>query len=1153
MLFKNAFISPFIAFFFLIIKSFPAFSQSQYADSSILKSGKWIKIAIANEGVYKIDVAFLKKFGLANQVLPTSQIRLYGHATNLLPENNSEKVIDDLREIALYVQDGSDGFFNNADYALFYAHGSNLCAFDSLANTYRYTKNIYSDTVYYFLTVSESKDLPKRMDIQPEYTRYDIEIDNYDYRILYEVDAYNLLNSGKVWLGEGFGKMDNLPLQVAIPVDTSNIVRTGTVQVKGTFVSRSVGTSPSVFTVSANKQAVATLHMPILSGGFLDAFAATDSFQTVFPYNDFDNLEIRFAPATNFAQGWLDWISVSFPKKIKLSASGTLFFRSKGSVGANRAASFTLAQANAATMVWDITQKADPIISKLLEDKNKSQFHIINDASVLREYVAFHPATIATPKVAYAIDNQNLHAPTQTDYLLITAPKYVQQAHRLAQFHTQRYRRKVLVVTTHQIANEFAVGVDNPIGIRNFIKMHYLRRKDTAKTVLHVCLLGAGNVNYKSAIRNNASVPCYESNNSFNPLLTYTSDDFFAFLDNDEQMDVASQAPIPTLDVAVGRLPVTNEQEAKQIVDKILAYHQPASLGNWRNKALFVADDKDYNLHVQDAEYMSNLLAQKGQYFNQQKLYLDAFTQETSANGSMYPLVNKSIINLINRGTLLVNYTGHGGYERLADETIFAQNEVLALNNAQKLPLFVTATCDFLPFDNPEKTSLGQQLLLGSANGAIALMASTRIVFANSNKIMNAQYLATIFQKNRLGAYLTMGEAAMAAKNATYVQSSDFYNNRKFALLGDPGIQLALPAYNILIDSVVNENGLPTDTLCALEKYVFKGSIREQTGAIVNHFNGQLNIALYDKPQTITTLGNSTQSPPTTFQQQNNCLFNGVASVYDGVFTFSVVLPKNKDNLVGRGKLSLYAADTVRQIDAWQSDTSLVIGIPSKRALVADTKAPKVQVYLNDTTFTNGRIVNNKPLLLVQLSDESGIQIAHSGEGNQPVAFLDGDENNKILLNDYYVANANEYGMGTIQYVLGNLNAGFHTLTLQVWDVWGNATQTSINFIVVSDNQLVVKNVKNYPNPFSGTTHFSFEHNQPNQNLDVTIDIYNLYGAHVHHLQQVVNTPGNVCNSLSWDAQKISGFKLTRGIYIYRIIVHSKAGIAQTAQKLFLH
>ena len=291
---------------------------------------------------------------------------------------------------------------------------------------------------------------------------------------------------------------------------------------------------------------------------------------------------------------------------------------------------------------------------------------------------------------------------------------------------------------------------------------------------------------------------------------------------------------------------------------------------------------------------------------DKQKIYLDAFQQETGSGGSRYPGANQASNNQIYNGTLIWNFNGHGGPARLAEETILDQEIVNSWNNPNRLPLFITATCDFAPFDNPQFHSLGEKLLSREKGGAIALMTTTRAVFASSNLVMNANYFRLAFQPGAGGQMPTLGEGAMLAKNETYAGLGDVVNNRKFQLLGDPALSLAFPKWRVYTDSVNGAAAGGADTLKALGHYTIAGTVRDATGNVQTGYNGMLDITVFDKPVTRRTLGNDPGSVAADYQQQDRALFRGTQAVQNGRFRFSFVVPKDIAATGGKGKISYY-------------------------------------------------------------------------------------------------------------------------------------------------------------------------------------------------------------------------------------------------------
>ena len=1120
-------------------------AQRIYTANSVLATGNFIKIGVTKEGIYKIDVAFLNASGLGATNIISTAIKLYGNGGAMLDEKNNTLYYDDLTENAIQVVDGGDGIFNNNDYILFYAQGPNRWLKDSANQRFNHQKNLYSDTAYYFITVNG---FGKRINLQTTTLVANQTVVSYNNRYFYENDLVNFLNSGKEWYGEEFSNINTNNLSRNFTVDLSGLIVTEPINVSSNFAGRSVLTTSSL-AIKANNNLLNTLTIPANSGNFLDVFAATVSSQNSFlSAQSTLVLNYTFIPSTATAQAWLNWFEVQSTRALIVPINGQLLFRDWRSVGANNTAEFILNNTTSTTEIWDITNPFQP--GKMATNFVANQTKFTNEASRLREYIAFNNGNFLTPISFGKIDNQNLHNSSVVDYLILTNPAFLAEAKRLALFHAQQNNYRVFVATTSQIFNEFAGGNPDPTGLRDFVKMYYDKAgTDTTKRPKYLLLFGSASFDYKNRVSGNTNlVPCYENKNALDPLTTYTSDDFFGLLDDAD--DVDNTTNVSLLDIGIGRLPAATISDAKTMVDKIINYYSKNALGAWRNMATFVADDRDNNTHLNDAEFISNNAAITDANINQNKIYLDAYPLVSSNGGTRYPDVNTAIINQLFNGTLLFNYTGHGGYQRLADEAVIDQDVLNKISNQNKLPLFITATCDFAPYDDPTKTAIGSQLLTQNNNGAIALMTTTRIVFAFSNRIINNNYLNIALHPDAAGKYLTFGDAVKRAKNYTYQTFPDIANNRKFTLLGDPAMKLAFPENKLQLTAINNQNLSGTDTLKALNKYVFSGKVTDASGNALNNFNGTVNAIVFDKPQTITTKGNDAASPITNFNQQTNFLYKGKATITNGNFNFSFIIPKDINYQVGKGKLSLYADDGSK--DATGYNTNFYVG-GSSNNIISDKIGPTIKAYLNDEKFINGGLTNDNPILLVHLTDSSGINTNGTGIGHDITAILDGNDKVIIKLNDYYEAALDNYQQGQIRFQLPTFTDGVHTLKIKAWDVFNNSTEIIIEFVVAKKQQLQIIHVYNYPNPFTSKTTFWFEHNQPGENLNVLINIFSVSGKLVHQIRRIINNTANRSAEIDWDGKDLySSEKLGRGVYIYRIIVTSNNGRAEATQKLYL-
>lgn len=1111
-------------------------AQRNYSSNSVLSAGAWYKISIKNTGVYRIDIPFLSSLGINTSNLASSSVRIYGNGGQMLSESNSGNWTDDLQENAIMVMDGGDGIVNGNDYILFYANGPDQWVQDSINQRFSHEKNLYSDKAFYFISIGGNG---KRIQQSTNTFSPNSSVNSFSGRYFHELDTVNFLTSGKEWYGEEFSNTPGRSLSRSFNVSIPNIINGSQLTMQSHCIARSTS-SGSTFDIKINNNAVGQLSIAPTGTGQYDLFAREGIFNgnTVATQSDIA-ISYTFNSGTYNAQGWLNWFELFSRQQLSLNNIDQLTFRDWASVG-NTIAEFVVSNATSSTQVWDVTDPLNPV--NMQGSFVNNEFRFINDCSRLREYIAFNGTGFLTPVSVGRVSNQNLHNISPKDNIIVVYPSFLSQAQRLAAFHQQQNNLRTIVVTTEQVYNEFSSGSPDPTAIRDFVKMYYDKyHSDPANKLKYLLLFGDASYDYKDRLNNNTNlVPAYQNNSSLDVLNTYTSDDFFGFLDDNE--DINSTATINYLDIGIGRIPAKNAEEAKNFVDKVEDYFKPENFGAWRNNLTFIADDEDQNLHLQDAEIITNTVSATAPVFDIQKIYLDAFKQESGSGGSQYPQANQAINNQVYNGTLIWNFTGHGGPRRLAEETVLDQDIVNNWNNAGRLPLFITATCDFAPYDNPILGSLGENILLRPKTGAIALMTTTRVVFAFSNRIMNNNYLQFALQPGADGKYKSLGEAVMDAKNYTYQTSGDITNNRKFTLLGDPALTIAFPVLKAKVTAVNGKPATQTDTLSATEKITIEGEITDVQGNALTGFTGNVYPSVFDKPQTVTTLANDPGSQQTKFITQTNLLFKGKASVVNGKFSFSFKVPKDINYQYGNGKLSLYAEDGSR--DGNDFFTGFIIGGTADNA-GNDNQGPEIKAFLNDDKFVNGGITNANPVLLLKLADSSGINTVGTGIGHDIVATLDNDNNRFFILNDFFRGELDSYEKGEVRFQLPELEAGLHTLRIKAWDVLNNSSEIVLEFTVAKDEKLVLSHVLNYPNPFTTRTEFWFEHNKPGQNLTVRLQIFTLSGRVIKMIQKTINTPGNRSSELEWDGRDEYGDKVAKGVYLYKLSVTAPGRLKQ--------
>ncbi len=1136
------------AYRFLLLLLFlrgSALAQRTYAPHSVLAAGNWYKLAVAAPGMYKIDVGFLGTLGVPTGTLASSAIRIFGNGGQLPGEACSAAYTDDLRENALLVVDGGDGLFNNNDYLLFYAPGPDGWEKDSLGAAFKHTRNIYTGKSYYYLTIGgNGLRIPQALPpASPNVT-----ITNYDARFFHELDTVNFLKSGKEWYGEEFavapGKTNTRDFTALLP----GYVPGGAVQLRSSVVSRSNGAF-SRFDIRVNGVQVLQQPVAFTGTGSTDPFAVADLTQAGFvSAQPVLSINYTYTPGSVNAQGWLNHFTVQARSALNMAGSNLFFFRDWLSVGAGNTGNFILQNVSADTRVWDITDFTRPVQRSVSISGSTLQFAA--PCAALREYLAFSGNAFPAPQALGSVSNQDLHNSAVADFLIITHPLFLAQAQRIAIYHTQRENLRCVVATTDQVYAEFGSGAAQPVAIRDYVKMYFDKAAgDPAKQPRYLLLFGAASFDYKDRINPNTNfVPAYESVYALESLATYTSDDFFGYLEDAD--DINDPARLNLLDIGIGRLPVRTLQEATQVVDKLVTYHDPVAFGAWRNEITLVADDEDNNLHLLAAEQLHTTLATAAPVLHSAKIYLDAYRQQSGAGGSRYPDANALINNRATGGNLVWNYSGHGSSRRLAEEVALDEENAATWKNEHKLPLLVTATCDFVPYDDPLTVSLGSQLLLRARTGAMGLVTTTRLVFASSNQLMNNNFLKALVTRQADGTWPALGTVLRQAKNQTYQTSPDIGNNRKFTLLGDPALTLALPAVKAVATHINNQPvGAAPDTLKALGTYTIRGQMTDAAGNLLANANGTVYTTIYDKPQLVNTLGNDPGSNFAGFTVQDNALYRGKVRLTNGRFACTFIVPRDIAPQYGNGRAVFYAGAADR--DGHGLWDNLIVG--GQQAGVTDDKTgPVLRAFLNDEKFVNGGLCNESPVLIVRLKDSSGINASGLGIGHDITAVLDNDNRQLFELNDFYEADLDSYRSGVVRFQLPLLEAGRHTLTIRAWDVFNNPGTYVLEFTVAKQEELTLDHVLNYPNPFTTRTAFWFEHNRPGEDMQLMIRIMSVSGKLVKTISSAINTPGNRSCETEWDGRDDFGQPIGRGVYWYTLTIQSRGQRAVKRGKLLI-
>lgn len=1098
-----------------------------YVANSILSTGKWYKFGVPKSDVYKLDYTFLKNLGISVQNINPQNIRIFGHRSGMLPELAGADREDEVLEIPIKVVSANATQFQENDYVLAYLPGPEKWDYQASSQTFIAKKHLYSNTKNFFITTDAGAGSRIGTATTPAAASTKT-ITTYNDYGFFEEDKVNIAQSGKQFLGDEFGSITDKVYAFNFP----NILTTQPTKVRIATAAFSKA-SGSTFTISsdgnANANSYFTPNVSNISG--IDNYAVKmEKLYTFSNLNPVFNISLNFNRNGDFnTKGWLDYIQINAISTLRYNGT-PLSFRSIASVGSGDISTFEIQNMHSNVEIWDVTNPFH--IQKINYTLNGSTASFKIETDSLKEFIALENTT-NIPTGMGSIANQNIHATPQKDLLIFTRSAFLSQANELAQFHQTKQNLSSAVFELNQVLNEFSSGTNDITAIRNCIKMFYDRAAgNTAIMPKYVLILGDGtfdNKNYGDYL-----MPTYESDKTFEALETFVSDDYFGLLDDNEGANITNTST-EKLDVSVGRIPADDMTKAQTAVDKIKMYGSKEAYGEWRNQGTFIADDEDYNIHIDDADEFADNLFTVQKKINVDKIYLDAYQQQSQTGGAAYPAVNDAINKKLFTGTLFINYVGHGGPIGLAKEKILTIDDINQWNNSTKLPLFITASCEFAPFDFMDQYTAGERVLFKENGGGIALVTTTRVVYSNRNKTMNENFMAQL-NNAYTNKNTTLGDILRNAKNNTNTGDG----NRKFTLLGDPALRLAIPTYDVVVTKI---NSIPIssphDTIKALSKITIDGEVRDNSNALMTDFNGIAATTLYDKMKSITTLSNDPESAPFPFNLQKNSIYKGKTKITNGKFQFTFLVPKDIDYNYGNGKISLYASSDTTDAAGYTND--IIIGGASDTFPI-DNEGPIVDVFMNDEKFVFGGITNENPKLFCKLYDENGINTSGNGIGHDITAIIDNDTRNIYTLNDFYETEIDDIANGKILYPFSKLKKGKHTLEVKAWDVLNNSGVGYTEFLVEEDAKLALSHVLNYPNPFTTSTHFMFEHNRPGTALDVKIEIFSVSGKIIKTIIKNINSVGYRVDDIAWDGLDDFGDKIGKGVYIYRITIKDDNG-----------
>lgn len=1096
--------------------------SSRYASESVLNSGKWVKIQVAEDGIYKLTAADLKKMGFSN----LDKVAVYGYGGWPLDEDFSTTYIDDVPEVAVW---------RSADYLLFYGKGPRKWEYSTSDKSFIHTNNPYSNYGYYFVTEKETAG--RTMEKAASAAGATLQVTTFDDYVLHEEELVSVNSSGRELYGESFTSTLSRDFTISVPGITND-------EGKATlsFISRGNGTI--TMNVDGNALISGSVSVPsdeyeVARELYRERAWMADKGETV-------KVNIGYS-TTGHKNVHLNYFRLQMKRQLKVYDNYT-FFRSLSARG--NASRFVIQGADASTLVFDVTDGVNPQQMETSLNGTELSFSIPASAS-LREFVVVKPSQIKAPVTVGEVANQNLHALPQQDMIIIAQPNFTTQAERLAEAHRTKDNLTVRVVTPESIYNEFSSGTPDATAYRRFMKMFYDRKTSEADAPKYLLLFGDGSFDnrkltsaWKSVDMSNVLLT-YQTENSLSSQ-SYVIDDYFGILDD---ADNKKSLQNKKLCLGIGRFPIRTVEQATQMVDKVISYMENKNTGSWKNNLCFMADDGSntdgfMTEHMEFADQLAGYVESEHPEFLVNKLYYDAYKKDMTAG--TYPDVRSGLQKLLKDGLLLFNYTGHGGTTALSDEKVLTQTDINQFTYTH-LPVWVTATCDFTRFDDLN-TSAGEDVFLNKSSGGIALFTTVRVAYSRPNFPINDNVIRNLFERNN-GRRRTLGEVMQATKNTL----SSVYK-LGFCLIGDPAVKMAYPEFGMKVTTV---NGQSVDgnsiSFKALEKITVEGEVLDVSGQLVTDFTGIVNPTVKDSKVTVTCLKNSNKddSPAFTFTDYPNTIFIGNDSVRNGKFSFTFTVPKDISYSNLQGKMNLYAVDTESGNEAQGNFDNFIVGGTSDTA-ETDTIGPEIRtLYLNDTTFVDGGQVNTTPYFVAELWDKSGVNITGSSVGHDMMLVIDESTVLSYNLNSYYELLPGEDGTGIVKFPIPALEPGKHTAEFWVWDILNNSTVRTFTFEVVEGLKPFLFDVIATPGIAREQVTFHLMHNRPESRMRVGIMVYDLAGRQLWKHEES-GTSGLFENyTVSWDLTS-GGARMRPGVYIYRAAISTDNSKDATKARKFI-
>jgi len=1009
------------------------------------KAEVWIKIKITKSGIYEIPFSELSKLGININSYPRNTIKMIALLDTL--RSNLSTTFNFPYEIPIWIDEGGQRI-------LFW--GESQKGFRVIGGNVSYFENPYTDTTYYFLGLGGEigkritvVNFPPGPSVQP--IRF--------YR--FEENINNLGKKGRVWLGREMSRTASDPDRIYTYNFNLSDILSG-ISFKTRVANGEFSDTSARLWVRINGQICDSAYVRVRTFVTLSCSP---------PLSTNNTLEYILKPFFGSQTLYLDYYEVSYVSNGSYWNEGLFFVNFSGR--------FTLnLKGGRPVFVWDVTNPYEP---KIIQSYTYSSGNLfINDSS--NGWARIYISNFARRPISLEILNisEDLYS-LSADYVAVGSREFSGTFRRLLDFRSGKTpifngsRWEYSNVSTawaniEDIYTQFSLGNPDPVAIRNFLYNIYLRDPSKPR---YVVLVGDGNYDYKNfaGFSFPKQVPPYypiDSSLSVNLDNFGAYDDFYGDFDGDGYSDIA-----------LGRIPIRDNTELSEYIEKVIDYENLKNDGIWRYNVLLVADDeRSENPTSCEIFHTYDVLYTVRSVISPRINTIPFLLQKYPLEGSVKPSATSDLIKILNSGVLMVSFFIHGNPVQMAHERLLTLSDVGKINTKGRESFITVLSCKVGSYDRTDPVHvLGEELML-KRNRGIAVLSTTALAFAGSNAIYARamyNYLST-YGKAPLGYLSLVGK-----------------NDRYYVLLGDPAIMLKLP------DSLAP---VSSDTLKRGAKnwaYVPKGKL-----------------GVFDIPEWDTVSFNclSIKYP---YAKGRTPLFYG--DVPGDTVRFWVPL---------RGLLT--SSDTPTQkalLNWWDGDRGYSALYPiSKMDSSLGSYKPKVYGYYGDIPLENGMFLPSRVRLKFLFESKEGFDIRTSGNNASPPRILIDNLRSEILevkiLNDtlaeaYYDL---DFSSSPGKHRLGvSITSAKGVKGYNVWDLEFSGDSLKIDLLLA------------YPNPYrNGKFYITFN---LTKRAEVSIKIYTPTGLIVDEIKRTLKPGFNSVEISTVD-------RLANGIYV--AVVDARSG-----------